>query len=182
MLEQFCLEYYGSSPAIPPQILVPHGAGDTSALAAFLGDAARLARRGARAGARREAPAAGARAAERRAGARVGVVRRREQARAPGRGARGAARGAEPRVAAAPDRVLRHLEHPGPGGRRLDGRVRGRDREEEPLPQVHAPRRRGPGRLRVDARGDHAPLRPPRRPTPARRSGTSRSRRRRTWS
>ncbi|HEX7083225.1 MAG TPA: excinuclease ABC subunit UvrC [Gaiellaceae bacterium] len=35
-LEQFCLEYYGSSPSIPPQILVPRGAGDTSALEAFL--------------------------------------------------------------------------------------------------------------------------------------------------
>jgi excinuclease ABC subunit C len=43
VLEQFCLEYYGSSPAIPPQILVPHGAGDTSALAEFL-----AARRGSR--------------------------------------------------------------------------------------------------------------------------------------
>ena len=36
VLEQFCLEYYGSSPAIPPQILVPHGVGDTAALAEFL--------------------------------------------------------------------------------------------------------------------------------------------------
>jgi excinuclease ABC subunit C len=38
VLEQFCLEYYGSAPSIPPQILVPHGAGDTSALAAFLSE------------------------------------------------------------------------------------------------------------------------------------------------
>ena len=36
VLEQFCLEYYGSSPAVPPQIVVPRGAGDTSALAEFL--------------------------------------------------------------------------------------------------------------------------------------------------
>jgi excinuclease ABC subunit C len=43
VLEQFCLEYYGSAPSIPPQILVPHGAGDTSALAEFLSE-----RRGAR--------------------------------------------------------------------------------------------------------------------------------------
>jgi excinuclease ABC subunit C len=43
VLEQFCLEYYGSAPAIPPQILVPHGVGDTSALAEFL-----AARRGSR--------------------------------------------------------------------------------------------------------------------------------------
>jgi excinuclease ABC subunit C len=38
VLEQFCLEYYGSSRSIPPQILVPRGVGDTSALAAFLSE------------------------------------------------------------------------------------------------------------------------------------------------
>src|SRR5438067_2614578 len=38
VLEQFCLEYYGSAPSIPPQILVPHGAGETSALAEFLSE------------------------------------------------------------------------------------------------------------------------------------------------
>jgi excinuclease ABC subunit C len=38
VLEQFCLEYYGSAPSIPPQILVPRGAGDTSALEEFLGE------------------------------------------------------------------------------------------------------------------------------------------------
>jgi excinuclease ABC subunit C len=43
VLEQFCLEYYGSAPSVPPQILVPRGAGDTTALAAFLSE-----RRGAR--------------------------------------------------------------------------------------------------------------------------------------
>jgi len=43
VVEQFCLEYYGSSPSIPPQILVPRGSGDTAALAAFLSE-----RRGAR--------------------------------------------------------------------------------------------------------------------------------------
>ena len=36
-------------------------------------------------------------------------------------------------------------------------------REEGPLPQVHGARRRGAGRLRVDARGDLAPLLPARR-------------------
>src|SRR5437763_2251409 len=36
VLEQFCLEYYGASPSIPPQILVPRGSGDTSALEGFL--------------------------------------------------------------------------------------------------------------------------------------------------
>src|SRR5215203_2827956 len=43
VLESFCLEYYGSAPSVPPQIVVPRDAGDTSALAAFLSE-----RRGAR--------------------------------------------------------------------------------------------------------------------------------------
>jgi excinuclease ABC subunit C len=38
VLEQFCLEYYGGAPSIPPQILVPRGAGDMSALEAFLSE------------------------------------------------------------------------------------------------------------------------------------------------
>jgi excinuclease ABC subunit C len=38
VLEQFALEYYGSAPAIPPQILVPRGAGDLSALETFLSE------------------------------------------------------------------------------------------------------------------------------------------------
>jgi excinuclease ABC subunit C len=39
VLEQFCLEYYGSAPSIPPQILVPRGAGDLQTLEEFLTDA-----------------------------------------------------------------------------------------------------------------------------------------------
>ena len=38
VLEQFCLEYYGSAPSIPPQILVPRGTGDLSALEVFLSE------------------------------------------------------------------------------------------------------------------------------------------------
>src|SRR5580765_1177960 len=38
VLESFCLEYYGSSPSVPPQIVVPSAAGDTSALEQFLSD------------------------------------------------------------------------------------------------------------------------------------------------
>jgi excinuclease ABC subunit C len=38
VLEQFCLEYYGSAPSVPPQILVPRGLGSTDALAAFLSE------------------------------------------------------------------------------------------------------------------------------------------------
>jgi excinuclease ABC subunit C len=43
VLEAFCLEYYGSAPSIPPQLVVPPAAGDTAALEQFLSD-----RRGAR--------------------------------------------------------------------------------------------------------------------------------------
>jgi excinuclease ABC subunit C len=38
VLEQFCLEYYGGAPSIPPQILVPRGAGDLSTLETFLSE------------------------------------------------------------------------------------------------------------------------------------------------
>jgi excinuclease ABC subunit C len=43
VLEAFALEYYGSAPSVPPQLVVPRDAGDTTALEQFLGD-----RRGAR--------------------------------------------------------------------------------------------------------------------------------------
>jgi excinuclease ABC subunit C len=43
ILESFGLEYYGSSPSVPPQIIVPREAGDLSALAELLSE-----RRGAR--------------------------------------------------------------------------------------------------------------------------------------
>ena len=43
VLEEFCVEYYGSAPSIPPQIVVPRDAGDLSALEQFLTE-----RRGAR--------------------------------------------------------------------------------------------------------------------------------------
>ena len=38
VLEQFCLEYYGSAPSIPPQILVPRSAGELSTLETFLSE------------------------------------------------------------------------------------------------------------------------------------------------
>src|SRR6266571_4190140 len=38
VLEAFCLEYYGSAPSVPPQILVPRGLEDTSALEDFLSE------------------------------------------------------------------------------------------------------------------------------------------------
>jgi excinuclease ABC subunit C len=38
LLEAFCLEYYGSAPSVPPEIVVPPDAGDTAALAEFLSE------------------------------------------------------------------------------------------------------------------------------------------------
>jgi excinuclease ABC subunit C len=38
VLEAFALEYYGSAPSVPPQIIVPRAAGDTEALAEFLSE------------------------------------------------------------------------------------------------------------------------------------------------
>ena len=159
VLEAFCLEYYGNAPSIPPQTRRPdRGHGARGARAVPL-RAPRLARRGAGAGAGREAAARRARRSEREARARLGDPRLGAEAPAPGRGAGGAARGAQPREPAAADRVLRHLEHPGPGDRRLDGRLPGRDAEEGALPQVRGARPRRPGRLRGDGGGRLAPLR-----------------------
>jgi excinuclease ABC subunit C len=36
LLEAFCLEYYGSAPAVPPQVIVPPGVGETAALEGYL--------------------------------------------------------------------------------------------------------------------------------------------------
>jgi excinuclease ABC subunit C len=38
LLESFCLEYYGSAPSVPPQIVVPADIGPTAALAEYLSD------------------------------------------------------------------------------------------------------------------------------------------------
>jgi excinuclease ABC subunit C len=38
VLEAFCLEYYGSAPSVPPEIVVPPDAGDVTALEQFLSD------------------------------------------------------------------------------------------------------------------------------------------------
>jgi excinuclease ABC subunit C len=48
VLEAFCVEYYGATPSVPPQIVVPKEAGDLSALEVFLTD-----RRGSRVEVRR---------------------------------------------------------------------------------------------------------------------------------
>jgi excinuclease ABC subunit C len=38
LLEAFCVEYYGSAPSVPPQIIIPQEAGDTAALEEFLSE------------------------------------------------------------------------------------------------------------------------------------------------
>ena len=38
VLEAFCLEYYGSAPSVPPQVLVPEEVGDVAALEGFLSE------------------------------------------------------------------------------------------------------------------------------------------------
>ena len=48
VLESFFLEYYGSAPSVPPQIVVPREAGDTAAARGLPVRASRGARRGAR--------------------------------------------------------------------------------------------------------------------------------------
>ena len=128
VLEGFCLEYYGAAPSIPPQILVPRGRRRPL-------DARRASSRScAGRGSRCVRPSAARSAACRSSRSATPSSRSprdaggRDEAAAPRRGARGAAGGAEPRVAADPDRVLRHLQHPGHGDRRLDGGVRGRRR------------------------------------------------------
>src|SRR5207244_4683088 len=38
LLEALCVEYYGSAPSVPPQIVVPRGGGDGAALEESLGE------------------------------------------------------------------------------------------------------------------------------------------------
>ena len=159
ILESFCVEYYGSAPAIPPQIVVPPDIEDTEALAAFLGDL-----RGARVEVR--APQRG----EKR---RLAELAEENARLALAHEASAAEQQRRRRVEAleqlreclnleslpVADRVLRRLEHPGPRDRRVDGRVRRRAAEARALPDVRDPRSRGPGRLRGDGAGRGAPLR-----------------------
>ena len=153
VLEAFVVEYYGSAPSVPPQVLVPVGIKETEAIAEFLSE-----RRGSRVEVR--APARG----EKRRLVELAIENAKPRARGghrqPGgaaasayRGARGAARVPQPREPAAADRVLRHLEHPGRVDRRLDDRLRGRAAAELALPDVRDPRARRAGRRRRDARG-----------------------------
>ena len=165
MLETFALEYYGSAPSVPPQILVPRGVGRLDGARGVPLGAARVAR------SRCASPERGEKRrlqeladAERAARARVRAGGDRAERRAARRGARGAARGAQPRVAAAAHRVLRHLAHPGTGSRRVDGRLRGRRCRGRRDYRKFGIKTAGdePGRLRRDGGGDLPPVRAPR--------------------
>ncbi len=150
--EEFVVQYYATSPAIPPQVIVPVALEHVDVLARGAGGAARDARRGPPRRARRQAPHLRAGRAQRAAGARPGPAALRAPAhpadRRAGAAADGARHGSDPDA----DRVLRHLQPGGDAHGRLDGRVRGRRAEEVRLPAVRDPRR-GAGRLRGDERG-----------------------------
>ncbi|GMA85018.1 hypothetical protein GCM10025868_02680 [Angustibacter aerolatus] len=95
---------------------------------------------------------------------RAGDLTTRSQALQEPAGRPRAARGA------AAHRVLRRLAHPGVGGRRLDGGLRGRPAPQVRVPHLQRARHRRPGRHGVDARGDGAAAAPPaRRPRRGRR-------------
>ena len=129
VLEEFALEYYGSAPSIPPQILVPPESGDLTRAGAVPVRAARRAGRGAGAGARREAAAAGARDRERADRARGGRRDDGAEAPAPLEALEDFARRSTSSRCRS-HRVLRHLQHPGTGAGGLDGRLPGRAAEE----------------------------------------------------
>ena len=96
LLEAFVLEYYGSSPSVPPQIVVPQGGGTRrcwrSSCRSGAAPASRCARR--RAARSAASPSSPTRNAHR---ARVGRRPVRAEAAAARRGAGGVARGAQPR-------------------------------------------------------------------------------------
>ena len=130
ILEAFVVEYYGAAPSVPPEVLVPEGVEDTTALEEYLCERRGGARRRAHAAPRGEAAARRARDRECAARARVRRGDSRGRPLAADRRARGAPRGAEPREPPRPHRVLRRLEHPGRVDRRVDDGLRRRAAEE----------------------------------------------------
>ena len=90
MLEAFILEYYGSAPSVPPQIVVPRAVGETDALAEFLTErrGSRVEVRAPERGEKRRLQELATQNARRRPCVRGG--RGRAEAAASRRGARGA--------------------------------------------------------------------------------------------
>ena len=159
-LAGFVLQYYSRSTSVPPAILLPTLPAEPADLEAFLGRPARPpgpapgARPGREAAPRRPGRAQRRRLPRPRAGA---LARRRGQ---DPRGARGARRGPRPGRPAAPDRVLRHLDDPGPRDGREHGRLRGRQAPQRRLPPLPDQGGRRPGRLRQPRRDAAAPAAP----------------------
>ena len=110
------------------------------------------------AAARRQEDPAGDGGPQRRPGAGAAQDQAGQRPDHPQPGPRGDPAGARPRRGAAADRVLRRLQPAGHRGGRVDGGLRGRPRPQERVPAVRDPRRRGPERRCVHARGDHPPV------------------------
>ncbi len=183
VLEQFCLEYYGSAPSIPPQILVPRGA------RRHVGARARSSPSGAARASRCVRPSAA-----RSGGCRSSRSRTRTLALesetfvAETKRARRVEALEELREALNLESLPIRIEC-------FDiSNIQGQEIvgsmvvfEDAVAKKGHYRKftvrgRRRAGRLRLDARGDLAPLLAARRPIRARTSGTSRSPRRRTSS
>ena len=146
------LEYYGSAPSVPPQIVVPREAGDTSALEEFLSE-----RRGSRVEVR--ARRAGREAAARRSSRpRTRGSRSSRRPRRPSRSGSAASRRSRSCARRSTSRACRSGSSAStsrtsrrPVAGRLDGRVPGRRAEEGALPQVRR-------RARCDGQDDFAAM------------------------
>ena len=163
MLEAFCLEYYGTAPSIPPQIVVPPEATGLEALAEFLSEL-----RGSR--------------------VEVRAPERGEKRRLQELAAQNAQLALESETFASEQKRLRRVEAleelrealnleslpiriecfdiSNIQGQEIVGSMvvfQDADAEEGALPQVRRARARRPGRLRRDGGGDLAPLRAARR-------------------
>ncbi|MEJ7717371.1 MAG: UvrB/UvrC motif-containing protein [Thermoleophilaceae bacterium] len=124
--EEFILQYYATSPAIPPQVMVPAGPRGARRTRGRPGRAPRRRGRDPSRGARRQATDLRARPAQRAPRPRPGPPALRAPAQPAHRGPRGTPGGARHRRGAHAHRVLRHIEPGGDPHRRLDGRARGR--------------------------------------------------------
>ena len=128
VLEAFCIEYYGSAPSVPPQVLVPRGLGDVSTLATFLSElrGSRVEVRAPERGEKRRLQELAQQNAELALSSATFVAETKRLRRVEALEELREVLNLE----ALPirDRMLRHLQHPGSGDRRIDGGVRGRSR------------------------------------------------------
>ena len=159
VLEQFCLEYYGSAPSIPPQILVPRGVGR------HVARSRRSCRSGAASRVEVRAPERGEkRRLQELAQQNAQLALESETFVAETKRARRVEALEELREAlnleSLPIRIecfdISNIQ----GQEIVGSMVVFEDgvAKKGALPQVRGARRRGPGRLRGDARGDRAPL------------------------